>query len=83
MGPWRVRGEGQGHADVCQCDGLQRFVDDRGRARGMQRGGIACALVIAHQEAGGILEVGDQVGQVRPRLPQCGLDAVQVPAFLA
>ena len=60
--------------------GLVRLVDDRDRAGPPEQRGVLLALGVAHQVAGGVLEVGDQVGQARPRLAHQAPDRVEVPA---
>ncbi len=57
-----------------------RLVDHRDRARATQGGGVGLPLGVAHQVAGGVLEVGDQVGQPRGHLAQRRGDGVEVPA---
>ena len=48
-----------------------------------QRGAVAVAVGLTHQEPGRVLEVRDQVRELRRGLSQRGLDAVEVPPGVA
>ena len=71
----RARGERRErprHRLALERQRLVRLVDDRDRARGADVRGVRLPLLVAHQQAGGVLEVRDQVGQPRRGLPQRG-----------
>ena len=76
-----VRRERPWHLLTVQRQRLQRLVHDGDGARGAQVAGVLLALLVGHQVAGGVLEVGDEVGQRRPHLSQLGTDGVEVPAL--
>ena len=55
------------------------LVDDGDGRRAPQMAGVRLALDLGHQVAGGVLEVGDQVGQPGSYLSERGADGVEVP----
>ncbi len=73
-------GERLGHRPLVEPERLVRLVDDRHRADPPQERGVLLALGVGHQVAGGVLEVGDQVGELGPRLAHDPVDRVEVPA---
>ena len=75
-----VRRERPRHRLTLQRERLVRLVDHGDRARGPHVGGVRLPLLVAHQQPGRVLEVGDQVGQPRRGLPQRGAHGVEVPA---
>ena len=67
IAPGEYAANGPRHLLALQRQRLVRLVDDRHGAGAAQVGGVRLALGVGHQQAGGVLEVRDQVGQ--PRAP--------------